>query len=375
MIYLIKVNLFFCLFFGLYHIFLKDLKQFKLNRAILIAIPLLSFLLPYLSLGSDLIGPAIYHVDLEEIVLSANASNSTHIDLLAIAYLSGAIIFLIWFIYGLCVNLLKINRADSFDHSFSFLQQMYLADGLDHSHADYVRKHELVHIQQFHIIDIILYVLLRIVCWFNPIVHYASGSVKLNHEYLADDEQADDPIYKKILLNEAMNTSVFSFNHPFSMKSNIKKRIDMMTKNKTDRKTLIRYTLLLPALGLCLWFNACSDESTEAKEIEVEEELLVVAEKQPQFPGGNEAMMTFYQENFKYPEAAKEQGIEGKVILSFVVGADGIIRDSKVVKSDNEVLDKPALDFLALMPAWEPGEQNGKSVPVEMKLPIVYKLN
>jgi len=74
--------------------------------------------------------------------------------------------------------------------------------------------------------------------------------------------------------------------------------------------------------------------------------------------------MALYQENFKYPEAAKEQGIEGKVILSFVVGADGVIRDPKVVKSDNEVLDKPALDFLALMPAWEPGEQNGKTVPV-----------
>lgn len=132
---------------------------------------------------------------------------------------------------------------------------------------------------------------------------------------------------------------------------------------------------MLPILGACKWFNACTDESTAPKEIEIEEEVLKVSEKQPQFPGGNEAMMAFYQENFKYPEAAKEQGIEGKVILSFVVGADRVIRDSKVVKSNNEVLDKPALDFLALMPVWEPGEQNGKTVPVEMKLPIVYKLN
>lgn len=117
---------------------------------------------------------------------------------------------------------------------------MYLADGLDHNHAEYVEKQELVHIQQLHILDLVAYTLLRVVCWFNPFVNVAARYVKINHEYLADDEQAADPLYRKILLNEAMDTSVFSFNHPFSMKSNIKKRIDMMTKNRSTKKSILR---------------------------------------------------------------------------------------------------------------------------------------
>ena len=97
-------------------------------------------------------------------------------------------------------------------------------------------------------------------------------------------------------------------------------------------------------------------------------------EVMPQFPDGDEALIKFLQENLVYPPEAKENGIEGRVIVSFIVGRDGSVTEIKVIKNVHPLLDEEALRVVKMMPNWKPGKLNGKTVPVRFQLPIDFKL-
>ena len=99
-----------------------------------------------------------------------------------------------------------------------------------------------------------------------------------------------------------------------------------------------------------------------------------VIEQQPYFPGGQQALLDFLRENTKYPEQAKKDSIEGRVVLSFVVETDGSITEPKVVRSVHPLLDEEALRVAKLMPKWEPGYQNGIPVRVKYNIPVTFKM-
>ena len=110
------------------------------------------------------------------------------------------------------------------------------------------------------------------------------------------------------------------------------------------------------------------------KQEEVTEEIFVVVENQPQFPGGNAAMMKFLSDNIKYPVIAQENGIQGRVICNFVVERDGSITDVQVVRGVDPSLDKEAIRVIQQMPRWTPGKQRGQAVRVRFTLPVVFRL-
>ncbi len=113
----------------------------------------------------------------------------------------------------------------------------------------------------------------------------------------------------------------------------------------------------------------------EIKEEEEEENVVfVIVEKQPEFPGGTQAMMKYLAENIKYPMIAQENGIQGRVICQFVVNKDGSIVDINVVRSVDPSLDKEAIRVIKSMPKWKPGMQRGKAVRVKFTLPVVFRL-
>lgn len=105
-----------------------------------------------------------------------------------------------------------------------------------------------------------------------------------------------------------------------------------------------------------------------------EEEIFVVVENQPEFPGGQTAMMKFLNDNIKYPVIAQENGIQGRVICNFVVERDGGITDVQVVRGVDPSLDKEAVRVIQSMPKWKPGSQRGKPVRVRFTLPVVFRL-
>ena len=101
-----------------------------------------------------------------------------------------------------------------------------------------------------------------------------------------------------------------------------------------------------------------------------------VVEQPPSFPGGSQALIDFLRENIKYPEQAKKDSIEGRVVLSVVVETDGSITDPKVVRSVHPLLDAEALRVARIMPKWEPGYQYNTDNPVRIKynIPVTFKL-
>lgn len=105
-----------------------------------------------------------------------------------------------------------------------------------------------------------------------------------------------------------------------------------------------------------------------------EEEIFEVVENMPEFPGGPAEMMKFLSNNIRYPTIAQENGIQGRVIVQFVVNSDGTIVDATVVRSVDPFLDKEALRVINSMPKWKPGMQRGKAVRVKYTLPVMFRL-
>ncbi|HHW81616.1 MAG TPA: energy transducer TonB, partial [Bacteroidales bacterium] len=112
----------------------------------------------------------------------------------------------------------------------------------------------------------------------------------------------------------------------------------------------------------------------KAVEEEATEEIFVVVEQQPEFPGGMSALMKFLGDNIKYPVIAQENGIQGRVITTFVVERDGSITDINVVRGQDPSLDKEAVRVIKTMPRWKPGQQRGKPVRVRFTLPVQFRL-
>lgn len=99
-----------------------------------------------------------------------------------------------------------------------------------------------------------------------------------------------------------------------------------------------------------------------------------VVEQMPSYPGGQSALFEYLNKSIKYPVVAEENGIQGRVIVSFIVERDGSITDVKVVKSVDSSLDKEAKRVVQSMPRWIPGKQNGSAVRVKYALPVTFRL-
>ena len=107
---------------------------------------------------------------------------------------------------------------------------------------------------------------------------------------------------------------------------------------------------------------------------EEENKVFDVVEQMPSFPGGTAALMAYLQKAIKYPPVAEENGIQGRVICTFVVERDGSVTDVRIAKSVDPSLDKEAQRVVSAMPKWIPGKQNGQSVRVKYTLPVTFRL-
>ena len=105
-----------------------------------------------------------------------------------------------------------------------------------------------------------------------------------------------------------------------------------------------------------------------------EGEIFQVVEQMPEFPGGTQALMAYLSKNIKYPSVAQDNGIQGRVLVSFVVNKDGSIVDPEVIKSVDAALDKEAMRVIKAMPKWNPGKQRGKPVRVKYTVPVLFRL-
>lgn len=129
-------------------------------------------------------------------------------------------------------------------------------------------------------------------------------------------------------------------------------------------KQVLLFIFLFCTLGVSAQSNSTSRT----------ERLFDVVEEMPMFPGGNAALMDFLANNIKYPQVAEENGIQGRVVLTFTVEPDGSLTEVKVVRGVDIALDKEAIRVVKSMPKWIPGKVGGQPVAVKYTLPITFHL-
>lgn len=128
------------------------------------------------------------------------------------------------------------------------------------------------------------------------------------------------------------------------------------------------------------WNRLDSLESNEVPDTVIQynqpesDRVFSVVEQMPSFPGGMGAMMQYLSSNIKYPKEAEKKGIQGRVLLSFIVQTDGSITDVRISKSVDPSLDKEAIRVVKSMPKWIPGRQNGEPVRVKYTFPVTFRL-
>lgn len=105
-----------------------------------------------------------------------------------------------------------------------------------------------------------------------------------------------------------------------------------------------------------------------------ENKIFDVVEQMPAFPGGDAALMKYLRDNIHYPAVAAENGVQGRVVVGFVVERDGSITDVNIMKGQDPSLDKEAMRVVKSMPKWIPGKQNGSSVRVKFQVPVTFRL-
>lgn len=127
--------------------------------------------------------------------------------------------------------------------------------------------------------------------------------------------------------------------------------------------------LFLSAFLCTLSFGAFAQS-----EVSEDDAVFVVVEEQAEFPGGLDSMYAYIVKNLKYPEAAKEKGIEGRVFVNFIIEKDGSISNVKILRGIGGGCEEAAVEMIKNMPKWKPGKQRGKPVRFQFNLPIKFEL-
>ncbi|NPD92491.1 TonB family protein [Prevotella sp. PMUR] len=156
--------------------------------------------------------------------------------------------------------------------------------------------------------------------------------------------------------------------------------LSMNQKIKAEKeKQEVEYSSKLEENYQEYWETEYKRRLAEAKKIKQENEnknvkIFNVVDVMPSFPGGDAALMQYLQKNIKYPVVAEEKGVQGRVLVAFVVECDGYLTDIKIEKSVEPSLDKEARRVVRSMPRWVPGFQNGSPVRVKFTVPVTFRL-
>ena len=269
---------------------------------------------------------------------------------------------------------------------FSFFRMIFINSKM-HSdeELEQIILHEQTHVKEKHSLDIMLVELIILFSWWNPFVWLFKREMAINLEYLADNgvlrEGVDSRDYQYHLLRLTYHETAVQIVNNFNV-SQLKQRIMMMNKTKSSSLKLTKYLLMLPLFFILIAANSMFAGEKEQSlpepppvKKDVTEEIFVVVEDQPEFLGGNQAMMKFLSDSIVYPEIAKENGIQGRVICNFVVMSDGSIADVNIVRGVDPIIDAEAVRVLESMPNWKPGRQRGQAVNVRFTLPVVFRLD
>ncbi|WP_405565389.1 M56 family metallopeptidase [Polaribacter sp. Asnod6-C07] len=293
--YILQVILFQVLFLAIYDFFLSKETFFTKNRWYLLSTPVLSFLIPLIKIPTFKNAvPQEFFIQLPEIVLNPDRiikesittiSFTDSINYIKILFWIGAVFFSVLFLIKLIkiINFIKkygVQKLSEFSlimipnetKAFSFFNYIFLGSAIKETNRDKIIKHELVHSQQKHSLDLLFFEVLKILMWFNPMIYFYQKRITLVHEYISDAVVAKSETkesYINNLLSGYFQVENIEFVNQFYKKSLIKKRIIMMKKNQSKKMNQLKYLVLVPVLISMLFYSSCADnvsqEITESK--------------------------------------------------------------------------------------------------------------
>ena len=424
MIYLLQVNLGIILFYALYKLICTRDTLFNSRRLILMLALILPFIIPLIDIREwmetrdslVMLTNFDYSTTIPEIVVGTAGTEPgnqvfvisewiKNIYIAGILALSVRLIVQAISLYLIIlrtpektVNGIRIKCMKDKSGPFSFFNWIFLnPDNVKEEEMNEILTHEMAHVRQKHSIDVIISELVNICCWINPFAWLMKREVRLNLEFLADRKVMNAGFATKSYQYHLLG---LTYSHKYGLSNNfnfshLKQRIIMMNKKKTNGAGHIKYALFaIPAFALLLAGNiSCSSEATKtddvkekaatekpevveipAEKAETKDEVFMVVEQMPEFPGGIQEFMSFLSKNIKYPASAMAKNVQGRVIVQFVVEKDGTPTEFKVIRSVDPDLDAEALRVMKEMPKWKPGMQRGQVVRVKYTLPVTFRL-
>ncbi len=442
--------LFSAIFFLVYRSLYARMSFHRINRWVLLLIPPLSVLIAFiapefaLNLGQE----TLLQIQLPEVIiegerLTISPTYQAVPSLWSIIYFLGIGLSLLYFLSGLYLLYKLLGKASAEDYqgqkiyfskhiksAFCFASWVIIPEAQrSQANLDIIIKHELIHQKLGHSLDRIYYKVLTTLLWFDPFIHLFSKEIRQVHEYevdafiLAEEENIEN--YAHMLLSSTMGADLAYPEKalspsPFFNSSLIKSRITMMYKKQSPKWRKGLYLAAIPLLTAMTLF-ACnkSEEATAAVDSNTKTKTvsdLSKLDRLPVAPGcDGEAskeeikscafnhIANHISSNFKYPDLAQEIGMEGRIMVSFVVNEDGKIADVEIARTDitgpegqtngemGETMDNAdraklstaaeqaemqSLELVESLPAFESGaQQDGKAVRLKMVIPIQLKLS
>lgn len=376
---------------ALYRWFISKHPNVQIQRSLLMLFSVTALIVPFISWNSvevvSQLSGVIVTVGREAIAINPKEYSIGFSKLMLMFYGIGAVFMaiklLIQYLSALSLILrfpvirkeggLTIRETLNAYPSFSFWNQICLNEKDVQSFE--IIAHERVHANEWHSLDRLLMDVLKIAFWFNPFVYYISRQMELIHEFIADEnvikstEKPSD--YAELIVQSVTGMILQIPVKTFAVQHSLQKRIQfILNKNLQQNPKYMKYTPVLSALVLSasILLAACTEQTVGFDEN---------PDVQPQF--GVKTQTTLGKEIGKflvYPETARKDSAEGKVILQFLVQRDGQLGNVEVIKSSGRTdLDTEALKVGKSLVDWQPATKNGEAVNAKYTMPIVFRLS
>lgn len=418
-LYLLKSTVALSFLFVFYWLVLRKETFHSLNRIFLLGTLLISGLCPLISFSLQNISTGTFYTLIDPIVVQAQAMANPvskiapSLSILSIIYISGAVFFSLRFLSNLVRIQYLYSRfprekykgfkaviMDGDQSAFTFFNILFISRiDFENGKSSEMIVHEQAHRDEYHSIDIILLEIITILQWFNPFIWLFRVALKSEHEFFADSKVLQEGFeklsYQKLLFEKSLGITSFQLSNAFNY-SLLKKRLKMMSINKSNSRLRIKYLMSVPVVFLTILLLAINYNSF-AQDDKIYDEVDIMATFQG---GGISGVRKYIAENISYPESARKNKVEAKIFVQFVVDEKGEVTDVHAVRSDiidnvsKEVvvvgysptdnpevnsgsvadLEAEAVRVIKSLNGFTPGQKDGKNVKTQWTFPIQFVL-
>ena len=448
--YLLKSVAALSLLYIFYWVVLRNETYYSWNRLFLLLVMVISIISPAFSFSVESLPPTIFAKVLDPVVINGyltpiepETKSLNLLNILSIVYISGALFFCLRFLTSLAQIHYLYTRfpkykyhgfsavvLDNDQSTFTFFNILFISkNDFQSGKIDETIVHERAHAKEFHTVDVLLMEIITIIQWFNPFVWMFRHSLRLEHEFIADNrvllEGFDKVMYQEMLFEKSLGITSFSLTNHFNY-SLLKKRLKMMTTKKSSSGVKLKYILSMPLLFIAIvllainvnsWAQENNSSNKTGKSVNSSsmqrdttdiqdpqtgkwKRIIVehstpsdtmaynMVEVMPKYKTGNDGdIASFIQQNLNYPKSALDNKVSAKMYVHFVVDELGKVTSVEVIsttisgddsmRADNTSsladMKNEAVRVISLL-EFSAGKQDGKNVKVQFVIPVQFSL-